>query len=98
MGVVKGFGWAANLILFVAVIYGVASNGPSSFSSGYQRQVERTLRSASADRLRIGEVVTEVDLGALPEPVATYLRRCGAVGQPHVWNFGQRYTGESEPG
>jgi hypothetical protein len=32
-------------------------------------------------------VVTETDLAGLPEPVARYIRRSGAVGQPRVGNF-----------
>jgi hypothetical protein len=91
-------GTVANAIVFVAVIYGVASRGPRSFSRQYRQQVERTLISASANRERVGEVVTEVDLATLPEPVATYLRRCGAFGQPRVWNFRAKLHGRIRAG
>jgi hypothetical protein len=91
-------GTVANVILLVAVIYGVASHGPRSFSSRFQRQVQRTLSTASAYRERVGEVVAEEDLATFPEPVATYLRRCGAVGQPRVWNFRAKLHGRIRAG
>jgi hypothetical protein len=91
-------GTVANAVLLVAVIYGLASQGPRSFRSRFQRELERTLISASADRRRVGEVVTEVDLATVPEPVAAYLRRCGAVGQPRVWNFRAKVHGRIRAG
>lgn len=49
---------------------------------------ERTVRSEfERHPLTDPAVITEADLVGLPPVVATYLRRCGAVGQPRVHNF-----------
>ncbi len=76
-------GSAANLMLLAAVVYGGASQGPTSFRSKYRRRVNRALTSQQP----ASGVVTEADVQRLPEPVAAYLRRSGAVGQPRVTSF-----------
>jgi hypothetical protein len=74
-------GTAANLLLLIAAGYGYASQGPGSFRAEYRRR----FRAALDQPVRPGPV-TEDDLAHLPAPVAAYLRRCGAVGQPRVAN------------
>ena len=86
-------GTVANVILLVAVVYGYASQGPASYRAEYRRRVDAAL----TEPLPNG-VVTEADLADLPEPVATYVRRSGAVGQPRVTNFQARIHGRIRAG
>lgn len=75
-------GTAANAALLPVVAYGAATLGPWSARARLRRAV------AEADALLppVG-VVTEADVAALPPPVAEYVFRSGAVGQPRVANF-----------
>ena len=75
-------GTIANLVLLVAVGYGYASQGPTSYRAEYRHRVETAL----AGRLT-GAIVTQADLARLPESVAAYLRQAGTVGQSRVTNF-----------
>jgi len=75
-------GTMANVILLAAVVLGFASQGPMSYRAEYRRQVEAALTEPQDDRR-----VTEADLDDLPEPVANYVRRSGALGQPRVTSF-----------
>ena len=86
-------GTVANVILLVAVVYGYASQGPTSYRAQYRRWVDAALTEAPPNG-----VVTEADLADLPEPVATYVRRSGAVGQPRVTNFQARIHGRIRAG
>lgn len=86
-------GIVANIILLAAVVYGYASQGPASYRAEYRRRVDAAL----TEPLPNG-VVTEADLADLPEPVATYVRRSGAVGQPRVTNFQARMHGRIRAG
>lgn len=63
----------------IALAYHYARRGPGSFRAEYRRR-----REVALNALLPGEPVTERDLDRLPEPVASYVRRAGAVGQPHV--------------
>lgn len=54
------------------------------FDAALDRAVAAQL--PSNDSSGSADLVTEADLAALPTPVATYLRRCGVVGRPHVHN------------
>lgn len=90
-------GTLANVIMLVAAGYGFASQGPKSHRAEYRRRVGAALR----DRTSPGpEAITEADLMALPEPVATYVRRSGAVGRPPVTDFHATIKGRirSAPG
>ena len=75
-------GTGANVMLAVAVGYGFAAHGPTGARAEYRRLV----RTALTD-LPPSELVTDVDLAGLPGPVARYVRRSGALGQPRVVNF-----------
>jgi hypothetical protein len=77
-------GTAANVVLLVAAGYAFASKGPTSFRAEYRRA---TAASLSRSVPRAGADVTEADLAHLPAPVAEYVRRSGAVGQPRVTSF-----------
>ncbi len=76
------FGTVANAVLFVAVVHGFLSQGPSSDRAEYRRLVATELA-----RPPVEAVLTEPDLLRLPAPVAAYVRASGAVGQPRVYNF-----------
>jgi hypothetical protein len=73
-------GTVVNAVMLLAAAFGYLAQGPRSFTAEYRRHVEAALAEASAE----APMVTEADLAGLPEPVAGYLRRSGAVGQPHV--------------
>ena len=75
-------GTLANAVLLAAVVHGYASQGPRSYRAEYRRRVAAAL----AEPLKRG-VVGESDLAHLPEPVATFVRRSGALGKPRVTNF-----------
>jgi hypothetical protein len=77
-------GTVANAILLVAVGYAFASQGPTSFRAEYRRATTATLTRSVPDA---STLVTEDDLAQLPAPVAEYVRRSGAVGQPRVSSF-----------
>lgn len=74
-------GTLANLVLLVALGYEFASNCPRSYRAEYRRRVAIALRESG---LGAAAVVSEADLAHLPAPVAEYVRRSGAVGQPRV--------------
>jgi hypothetical protein len=88
------FGTVANVLIFVAVILGFASQGPLSFRADYRRQVEKrqALLPASPALLR------EADLAHLPEPVQAYVRLSGAVGQPQVESIYSSWRGRIRSG
>ncbi len=86
-------GLAPNVLLLIGVVYGFAAEGPSSYRARYRRLLGAALPTTPADRL-----VTDADLAALPEQVATYVRLSGAVGQPRVGNFRARISGRIRGG
>ena len=81
-------GTAVNVVLLLVVGHGFLVEGPWSFHAQYLRDVDAGL-SRPADP----SVLTEADLGPLPEPVKRYLRVTGAVGQPRIRNYRVRFAG-----
>jgi hypothetical protein len=77
-----GFGTVPNVVLAAAVVYAYAAHGPNSLGREYQRRVSGALRSTGPR-----PVLTERDLEPLPDRVARYVRRSGAVGRPRVGAF-----------
>lgn len=67
--------------------------GTASYRAEYRRRVQ-----AALSRPQPGGVVADADLAGLPNPVATYLRRSGAVGQDRVTNFHARIHGRIRSG
>ncbi|MEA2843195.1 MAG: hypothetical protein QOJ69_866, partial [Actinomycetota bacterium] len=86
-------GTIANVVLLLAVGYGYASQGPTSYRAEFRHRSQ----SALAEPID-GTVVTEGDLSALPDPVAAYVRQSGAVGEPRVSNFRARISGRIRSG
>jgi hypothetical protein len=72
-----------NLIMLVAAVYGYASDGPAGLRAEYQRRVRQELTGMQPSSSKIDEA----DLARLPDLVATYIRRSGAVGRPRVMSF-----------
>lgn len=76
-------GTVLNVVLVLAAVLGFATSGPGSYAVQWDRRVAAAVAAAPP----ASGVVTEADLGRLPSPVAAYLRRSGAVGQPRVTEF-----------
>ena len=68
-------GSVANIILLAAVVYGYAAQGPTSYRAEYRHRADVAFSAPLPNG-----IVTEADLAALPQIVATYVRRSGAVG------------------
>lgn len=75
---------AAAAALVVVATYAAGAYGPWGLRAEYRRRAADALRDAEGPS---GEVVTDADLVRLPPAVATYVRRSGAVGRPHVRAF-----------
>ena len=87
-------GTIVNLILVLAAGYGFAAEGPSSFHAQYRERATQAL----ADVNPSPAVVEEADLVDLPSPLAAYIRRSGAVGQPRVVSFHADFHGRIRSG
>ncbi|MCI1788212.1 MAG: hypothetical protein LKI58_09120 [Actinomyces sp.] len=83
-------GTVANLVLALPVLYGWLAHGPWSSEARYRRGAAAMVASATADA---APLVADADLAGLPDPVAAYLRRSGAVGGPRVRGFEARFRG-----
>ena|GEM_PF-163767 len=86
-------GTVANVILLAAAVYGYAAQGPRSYRAEYRRRVDTALSASLPDG-----VVSEADLATLPQAVAAYVRRSGAIGQPRTLNFRARIHGRTRSG
>ncbi len=89
-------GTLANLVLLVAVVYGYASQGPSSYRAQYRNRVATITSTLTGSDP--ATAVTDADLAHLPEPVAAYVRQSGAVSQAHVTCFHARMHGRIRAG
>lgn len=76
-------GTAVNVLLVLAAAYAFASAGPMSFHAQWEQQASRALEDVDATP----SLLTEADLADLPQALAAYVRRSGAVGQPRVTSF-----------
>ena len=81
-------GTIANVGLCAGVVYGWASQGPNGACADYRQRARRLLAADRPD-----DLVTEADLAGLPDSVAAYVRRSGAVGRPRVATFRARFHG-----
>jgi len=84
-------GSAANVILLLAVVHGWFAEGPGSRRARFRR-------AAGVAGPATTELLTDADLAHLPEPVARYIRRTGAVGMPKVSRFTARMNGRIRAG
>ncbi|HYN34487.1 MAG TPA: DUF6544 family protein [Ilumatobacteraceae bacterium] len=81
-------GTIVNVALFGAVVYGWASQGPRGARADYRRRAGAALTASGST-----DLVTEADLAHLPAPVASYVRRSGALGQPRVQTLRAHFHG-----
>ena len=82
-------GTLANVLVALVAVYAFLSVGPPSFHAEWQRQAARALDVVDP----AAGVVTEADLEGLPGPLAAYIRRSGAVGQPRVTSLWAGFHG-----
>ncbi len=82
------FGTEANLVLAAAAVFGFASLGPTSFHAQYRDLAAAAFAEAAATQT----LVTGDDIASLPEPLAAYIRRSGALGKPRVTSFSANPT------
>jgi hypothetical protein len=87
-------GTLVNVVLVLIAAYGFVSVGPNSFHAQWQERATHAL----ADVEPAPPVLTETDLDGLPAPLATYIRRSGAVGQPRVASFYADFHGRIRSG
>ena len=73
-------GTVINVLLVLGAAYGFASVGPASYPALWQHRAARALAEVEPEQ----PDVTEADLTVLPEPLAAYVRRSGAVGKAKV--------------
>ncbi len=76
-------GTTLNVLLLLAVLHGWLTEGPRSMRERYRRGAAEALKGRQGDAQE-DVVVTEADLAGLPAQVATYVRRAGTLGRPHV--------------
>ena len=76
-------GTLINVVLVLGAAYAFASVGPNSYHAQWKERATQALSDAAP----AGPAVTDADLADLPEPLAAYLRRSGAVGKPRVTSF-----------
>lgn len=86
-------GSVANLLLLVAVVHGWYAEGPGSARARFRRGTAAALAAPPTT-----ELLTDADLAHLPEPVARYARRSGAVGLPKVTRFTAQIHGRIRAG
>jgi hypothetical protein len=89
------YGAVANVILLLAAAYGFAALGPTSFHAQYDDLAAEAVADASPEP---GDLVSERDLAELPEPLAAYVRRSGAIGKPRVRSFSAEFHGRIRSG
>ncbi len=87
-------GTVVNVLLVGAALYAFASAGPTSFHAQWRDQSTRALTASDP----APALVREADLVDLPEPLAAYVRRSGAVGRPRVTSFEAAFHGRIRSG
>jgi len=89
------YGTVANLVLLLAAAYGFAALGPTSFHAQFRDLAAGAVADAGPQP---GALVSEADLAELPEPLAAYVRRSGALGKPRVSSFSAEFHGRVRSG
>jgi hypothetical protein len=76
-------GTVINVLLALGAAYAFAAVGPMSYHAQWLDHATHAVSDVEPG----GSDVTEADLATLPAPLAAYVRRSGAVGQPRVTSF-----------
>jgi hypothetical protein len=87
-------GTVINVLLVLGAAYGFASVGPTSYHAQWQHRAARALAEVEPN----APDVTEADLSVLPEPLAAYVRRSGAVGKAKVTSLRADFHGRIRGG
>jgi hypothetical protein len=87
-------GTAINVLLVLAAAYGFLTVGPTSFHAQWETRATQALSDADPAQ----RVLTGTELEVLPRPLATYIRRSGAVGQPRVTTLYADFHGRIRSG
>ncbi|WP_162598580.1 DUF6544 family protein [Nocardioides gilvus] len=87
-------GTIINVLLALVAAYGFLSVGPTSFHAAWDEQATQALADADA----APSVLAEEDLVGLPDPLAHYIRRSGAVGKPRVTSLHADFRGRIRSG
>jgi hypothetical protein len=87
-------GTLVNVLLALVAAYGFLSVGPTSFHAQWQDRATQALTDADP----APPVLSESDLDELPPPLAAYIRRSGAVGQPRVTSLYADFHGRIRNG
>ena len=82
------FGTIANIIILSAILL---NYGSYHFEKTYQEDVEQSLARTNSIKT---DLLTEVDIQPLPEPVKRYLRYAGVVNKPKVKNMRIAFEGQ----
>lgn len=91
-------GTAANVLLLVAALHGLAAEGPWGLRARYRHRAGEALAQARQSAQRSAPVVSPDDLRHLPAPVAGYVAATGSIGQPRVCGFRARIHGRIRGG
>jgi len=87
-------GTPVNVLLLLVSAYGFLSVGPSSLHAQWQKQATEALSGVEP----APPLLTELDLDDLPVPLAAYIRRSGAVGQPRTASLHADFHGRIRSG
>jgi len=87
-------GSVANVMLALVALYGFLALGPNSLHADWHKRAAAALARSGTP----SGVVTERDLADLPDILATYVRRSGAIGKPRVTNFSAHVHGRIRGG
>lgn len=83
-----------NVVLLLAAGAAFVGEGPTSFHAEYRDRVAHALVDVDASPTTL----TEADLVGLPDPLAAYVRRSGALGEPRVVGFRADFHGRIRSG
>ncbi|MBA4056576.1 MAG: hypothetical protein C0490_17810 [Marivirga sp.] len=82
------FGTIANGLILLATVVGF---GAWNFSKEYRNEIDEGLTTSTAIT---EEILTDVDIQHMPNPVKKYLHYTGSVGKPKVKNFKVAFSGQ----
>jgi len=82
------YGTLVNLLILVPVLVGLMMTLPSSFQNIYEKEV-----AARKQEVLSPDVLTDSQIGHLPEMIQQYLKFSGSIGNQKTVNFHARFNG-----